>query len=557
MIDWEKLWEEPERRPPPVAPMRSVTIPEGGDRYAQAALAGEIDNLRAATEGFRNRTLNNCSLKLYELVAANRLDDQVVHNELRSAALAIGLEPTEIEKTIASGRKKGLTQPRQVAELEVTTNVTEVPFTQLAGEVVVTDEDDDEEVTRTTWWPVPIGERAAQDATIPPPTHLVREDGVALLYSGKINGLLGESESGKSWVALLAVVQAIGAGERVLFLDFEDSPASIKGRLDSMGATVNLGGLDYTNPSEGLGALQSRDLAEALAGGVYTLIVVDGVNAAMTLLGYDINSNTDATLFAQKLLAPLASTGACVLTVDHVPKNTEQRGRGGIGAQAKRAMMSGCALTVEVVEPFGRGQAGVLKLTVDKDRPGHVRGASAGSKFAGRAHLDSVGDQVRMRIEPPMAVAEPDKEWLPTGVMEKVSRLLERADEPMSGRDIREAIPARAQTVIQAVAELVAGGFIAHEKRSGRGGGEAYTSVRMYQPVSLRYPELESDLVPTPPLPTGGVPVHHRVGTRTLTNWYRYQKGWPRGCRAATGAGSRRRIPFSTTPPAIAHRVAG
>jgi hypothetical protein len=103
-------------------------------------------------------------------------------------------------------------------------------------------------------------------------------------------------------------------------------------------------------------------------------------------------SNTDATRFSQMLLKPLAQTGAAVAYIDHIPKNGKDETSGGIGAQAKRAMTTGCALRVKVTEPFGKGMTGELVVTVDKDRAGHVRGSSGGGKSAGTATLASDAD---------------------------------------------------------------------------------------------------------------------------------------------------------------------
>lgn len=260
-----------------------------------------------------------------------------------------------------------------------------------------------DEVKRTSWWPRDLGPVMAGGDPEPEPEFLQRLDEVALFYRGKVNGLIGESESGKTWVALLAVLQALRARQSVLYLDFEDTAPGIVSRLRSMGATDDdLSYLSYIGPDEDLGANAKRDLREAVDETNPDLIVIDGFNAAMTLLGLELTDNTDATKFSQTLLKPLASTGACVVYVDHVPKSRENRGKGGIGAQAKRAMTTGCALSVDVVSAFGRGMTGRLRLTVDKDRPGHVRAASVEAKAAGTAVLISSADgSVDVCIEKP------------------------------------------------------------------------------------------------------------------------------------------------------------
>lgn len=323
---------------------------------------------------------------------------------------------------------------------------------------------------RTSWWPKNLAAVLAGEQTEPEPSVLARDDKHCLFYAGKVNGLLGESESGKTWILLAAVAQELAAGRPVLYVDFEDTDTSIVARLRGLGVPdeqldPQAGLFTYLAPDESLHTVASADLTEVLTLSTYSLIGLDGVNAAMTLLGLDLSSNTDATRFAQVLLKPLAKTGAAVVTVDHVPKDKEQRGKGGIGAQAKRAMVTGAALLVEVLAPFGRGTTGKLKLTVDKDRPGHVRGVSEHSKNAGIAVLNSdpgTGN-ISFSIESPnmgQSGQQQREPFRPTGVMEKISRLLLTTDGDLSQRQIEEAVAGRATVIRAALDALIAGNYI-------------------------------------------------------------------------------------------------
>lgn len=312
---------------------------------------------------------------------------------------------------------------------------------------------------RTSWWPRPLDLDGGAEE--PEPEFLPREDGTRLIYRGKVNGLLGESESGKTWLALYAVQQALAVGNRVIYLDFEDSAKGILSRLRALGALdEHLGRLTYAQPDETLGLAASEDLYGALADFRPDLVVVDGVNAAMTLLGLDLTSNTDATKFSQWVLRPLKRQGAGVLTIDHVPKSKENRGNYAIGAQAKRADIDGAAIAVEVMAPFGRGTNGELRLTVTKDRPGHVRAISLGAKGAGVAHLRAHGeDQIRINIQP-LKTGNP---FRPTNLMEKVSRLLEHASAPLSKAAVEKDIEGKRDAIRSACQVLIEEGFIAVE----------------------------------------------------------------------------------------------
>lgn len=339
---------------------------------------------------------------------------------------------------------------------------------------------------RTSWWPVDLAAVLSGDNAEPEPTVCARDDKHCLFYAGKVNGLLGESESGKTWVALHAIAQELNAGNAVAFLDFEDAAKGITGRLAALGVDpdVMIEHLTYINPEEGWTPQAVVDLGETLAARERTLIVLDGVNAAMALLGMESNSTTDATRFAQILLNRLAATGAAVVTIDHVAKNKETRGKGGIGSQAKRGMVRGCSIYVEVVTPFGRGMVGKLKLTVDKDRPGHVRGFSAFAKNAGTAVLASDPKTRRVTITI-QAAEERDAEsraaFRPTGLMDRVSRHLASAGQELSGNQIEKEVPGKGEYIRSALRALVDGQYV--ERQDGPRNSSLYRHKHLYREI--------------------------------------------------------------------------
>ena len=315
---------------------------------------------------------------------------------------------------------------------------------------------------RSSWWPKMLDLDNTQEE--PGPAFLTRDDGFNLIYRGKVNGLLGESESGKTWVALHAVQQCLAVGQRVLYVDFEDSARGILGRLRALGSLdFHLQNLVYAQPDEGLSQEAAADLYESLSTFEPDLVIVDGVNAAMTLLGLDLNSNTDATKFSQSVLRPLKKRGAAVLTIDHVPKSKENRGSYAIGAQSKRADIDGAAFAVEVMAPFGRGQNGELRLTVTKDRPGHVRAIAMNAKVAGIAHLRSSGEnKVRIAVVP----VGGNGTFRPTNLMEKVSKLLEASHAPLSKNAVETGVEGKRDSVRAAAQLLINEGYIEVENGS-------------------------------------------------------------------------------------------
>jgi Bifunctional DNA primase/polymerase, N-terminal len=88
------------------------------DRYGKAALEREISELAQVPPGGRNHALNRASFRLHQLVAGGEIDGAEVHARLLGAATANGLMsdpgdgPRSVERTIASGARAGLQQPR-------------------------------------------------------------------------------------------------------------------------------------------------------------------------------------------------------------------------------------------------------------------------------------------------------------------------------------------------------------------------------------------------------------------------------------------------------------
>ena len=438
----------------------SITDP---DAFVAAAVARSRERLEQLVQGERNAGLNNEAMALGHLVGGELLDYDQTFDWLEQTAHELwpDADAGNVRGTVRSGLTAGMRQPlawQQGERLALATPFTAAP--PVAREVVVDPVTGEDVLERTSWWPRDTGPviRGELDPE-PPPAYLMRDDGRHLFYAGKVNGLIGESESGKTWVALLAVAQALQAGESVLYLDFEDTVRGVLERIKSLGVDDRyLARLTYIGPDENLHGAAERDLREAMEAAQPTLVVVDGYNAAMTLLGLDLTNNTEVTAFSLRVLRPMARTGACVITIDHVTKSKDGRGSYAIGAQAKRADVDGCLVIVEVNQPFGRGQVGRLKLTVSKDRPGFVRAVSAESKIAGEAVLksDPTSGAVDASVTRP-AMSATGRKWLErdTVLMSRVSEFLTACSEPPTKTAIKSAVTGNNEGVLRAVEQLV------------------------------------------------------------------------------------------------------
>ncbi|MFE4409080.1 bifunctional DNA primase/polymerase [Streptomyces sp. NPDC056821] len=100
---------EPLPRPTMPAAVRNAT------GYTAAAMRGELETVLAAQPGTRNDTLHRAAFNLGQLAADGRLDAQAAADALHAAGQAIGLTPSEVHKTTASGMRAGMNHPRSRA----------------------------------------------------------------------------------------------------------------------------------------------------------------------------------------------------------------------------------------------------------------------------------------------------------------------------------------------------------------------------------------------------------------------------------------------------------
>jgi hypothetical protein len=252
----------------------------------------------------------------------------------------------------------------------------------------------------SSWLPVDLASDWDADLEPEAPTLLRRADDVRLIYPGRTHSVYGESESGKSWVALVLAAQILADDGQVLYIDHESDPGPIRARLRALGVTRQRAErLTYVRPDG------PRDEAwVALLGQRYTLAVIDGVSVAIASEGASSDSTDETARWLEEVPRTLAvRTGAAVLTIDHVTKARDGRGRFAIGSQAKLNAISGAAYTARVHQPFGRGQVGELVLRVTKDRPGGVRphcgpAGEYGTQEAARLVLDAT-DPEHIKVE--------------------------------------------------------------------------------------------------------------------------------------------------------------
>lgn len=298
------------------------------------------------------------------------------------------------------------------------------------------------------------------------PTVGARADGVGVLYPGRMSTVAAESEAGKTWFALVLVLQELNRGNHVVYEDFEDEAAGIVGRLLKMGASVDdvLERFHYVRPEEPLSVADLIDLKEVLALGP-TLAVVDGVTEGMSLHGLNINDNKDVAVFGRRVLRPLQEAGPAVVTLDHVVKSADNRGRYAIGGVHKLNGLNGVMYLMENVKPFGIGVKGKSRIRIAKDRPGQLRRESLPHDSGLYWFADLVVDATEPDLlevvlyapnETNLEKAKADREAVEeTRLQEAIIAAVEGAPDALTTREIEARVKGRGVDVRFATAALV------------------------------------------------------------------------------------------------------
>lgn len=223
-----------------------------------------------------------------------------------------------------------------------------------------------------------------------------------LVYADGVHWLQGESESGKSWVAIEVARDVLRSGAAVIYVDYEDHEGAVLGRFADLGATDDdFGRLVYVSGLD----VSHADIVSHLRASVgtrdYGLLVVDGVTAALSAAGFSGRDEQELTSWSDRMLRVTRSA----LCVDHVVKAVDERAGMAIGSQAKKSVVTGTAFEVVCVEKFARGLNGVIELRIQKDKKGGVRSALKGrSKVRLRFVSDLATGSVRLAV--PEAVSE-------------------------------------------------------------------------------------------------------------------------------------------------------
>lgn len=295
-----------------------------------------------------------------------------------------------------------------------------------------------------------------------PPVYCVRTDGHALFYPGKVNGIFGDPECGKTWIAQTAGIEALNAGDTFAMIDVDhNGPDHTAARLMLLGARLE----DLADP-EKFRYYEPED-ADQLKAAVLdvtrrrpAVLVIDSLGEVLPMLGVKSVDNDEITNALRLVCTPPAVAGSCVITIDHLPKSAEARVTGyAIGGTAKKRIMRGSYIRAEARTQPAPGQIGRITLRIEKDTIGELRKVTPGG-YAGTFVLDSTVPHVTTwqitRDDSPVTA---DGRFRPTHLMEAVSRHVETNDL-CTFRDIKDSVTGADKHLRAAIKVLIEEGFL-------------------------------------------------------------------------------------------------
>ncbi|RLP70061.1 hypothetical protein D9V30_05185 [Mycetocola reblochoni] len=246
---------------------------------------------------------------------------------------------------------------------------------------------------------------AAGPITPPAPDIGLRRDGFGLFYREQVNSLIGDPESGKTWLALVAAAERLFLNDSVLFIDLDHNGAQgVVSRLQAMGVKGEV----LSNPqlfrfSEPEDAVEIDGVVKDAKTWRPSLVIIDSLGELLPVYGASSNSADDFTRVHSRAIKPFATAGAAVVLIDHLAKGTDSRNYGATGTAAKKRAIGGTMLRVNCTEPFTPGTGGRAEIILAKDRHGGLRQVCPPGKepLAAKFRLIDTNGALDWRIEAP------------------------------------------------------------------------------------------------------------------------------------------------------------
>jgi hypothetical protein len=282
-----------------------------------------------------------------------------------------------------------------------------------------------------------IGDRPAVKPTI-----------AGIVYPGRRHLFSGPPEGAKTLAAYAVALEELRAERRVLLVDLEMGRFDARDLLRDLGATdEDLGRLLYVEPETGPTGSTIAELIDPYRERL-SLAIIDAAAGAYALSDLDDQKRLDAERWAALWVRPLWDAGVASITIDHVTKNAESRGKYAIGTERKVGQVD-VHLGFEFIgEALRRGGSAVCKITTHRDRPGWLPRPRA-------AELELASDPETHRIKwsfNPPGETTGDETWRPTVLMDRVLAHIGRYGyEPIARTTLAREVSGRHMFVLRAI----------------------------------------------------------------------------------------------------------
>jgi hypothetical protein len=292
-----------------------------------------------------------------------------------------------------------------------------------------------------TWSPINLDSLEERPKTQP------TIGGVGLVYPGKRHLFSGPQESGKTMAAYAIALEEVRAKGSVVLIDLEMGQWDARDRFREMGATdADFARIFYVEPETEAGDDTMLGLLEWKP----TLAIIDAAAGAYAIQNLDDNKRRDAELFANLWVRPFWQNDVATITIDHVVKNTDNRGKYAIGSERKAGGVD-VHLGFECVSEFRRGGHGLYRIHTHKDRPGYLTRPRAGDL---ELTSDAETHAITWAFNPPEAVESGD-DWRPTVLMDRVLEYLTAQAELLSRNAIARDVRGKKEYILQAIGYLL------------------------------------------------------------------------------------------------------
>lgn len=294
--------------------------------------------------------------------------------------------------------------------------------------------------------------------TYQPPKPTIASTGDrALFYVGKVNEIHGMPGCGKTWVSAIAIAECLSRGQHVVFIDLEDTPATLIERLMihlSVSGDAIRRLLHYKRPSEPAKVGQI-ELHRTVVEFGCVLVVLDSTGEGMAAEGIRQNEDAEVAEWMRAVARSTADLGPAVVLIDHVPK-ADETALMPIGSQRKQAAIDGAVYSVQIRQPFSRDRAGWSRVVCGKDRAG----AAHRGEVVAELHVTPDGDRSTVVLTGPShAPRNADGTFRPTTLMQRVSEFLEHAGAGTSKNGIEAGVQGNRDAIRVALEVLVTEGF--------------------------------------------------------------------------------------------------